>query len=215
MKKFFAAIIIAMLMAGIATVSGKSDVLRKDDIAGQELRKNDVESYKITYFKENKVFVRVHPEISGENDLIKYVNQRQATLNYLSKKRGDSMIHATITFNEKYPVETYKSFMQQYRLEELNYRFISYPEGTGVLSSEIPDEMIQQMEEDIGRNYSKFRLVDRVVAVKTQIPAKDLLRVQNDPRVFLVDAGPVEVYRDNPKKEIRVATDYIYPGIVS
>lgn len=211
MKKFLAAVLLIGMLISITAVSAKSDVLRKEDIVGEELRKNEVESYRITHFKGDKVFVRVYPEISGKGELLKYVNKRIATIKYLSSTRGDTAIDAVITFNDKYPIEAYKSFMEQYALKELSYMCQSYPEGTGVLSNEIPVKTIEEIEKDIGRNYKEFRLIDGVASVKTRIPAKDLLRIQNDPKVFLIDAGHVDVYKDNPNKEIRVAIDYIYP----
>jgi len=45
-----------------------------------------------------------------------------------------------------------------------------------------------------------FKLIDQISSVKTQIPTKDLMKIQNDPRVFLVDVGPGEIYTENQNK---------------
>lgn len=212
MKTIFKTVLlIGVLIIGITAVSGINDILNKGNIVSQELKKNEIESYKTTHFKDNKVFIRVHPEISDGSTLTKYVNQRTATLKYLSNTHGDTIVDAVITFNDKYPMEAYRSFMNSYGLEELSYMYNSYPEGMGVLSNETPTKLIKQTEENIGRNYTDFKLIDKIVSVKTRIHAKDLLRIQSDKRVFLVDAGPEDVYRENSNKEIRTTIDYIYP----
>ncbi len=211
MKNVFAAMfLIGIVVASMAITFGKSDALHKDNIVAQEINKGEVELYKITHFTDNRVFVRVKPEITERDDLLRYMKQRLATLNYLASMQNNREVDAVIIFKTELTPDEYRSFMEQYGLTELNIMFKSYPEGIGVLSSEISAEKVREIEERIGQNYRGFKLIDSIVSVKTRIPARDLMKIQKDNRVFLVDAGPLEVYAKHSDKEVRVATDYIY-----
>lgn len=191
--------------------------LRNENVISQKVNHGDFESYKVTHFKGEKVFVRVFPAIFKKDDLIKYLEQRKRTSKYLSAKQPDRVVDVTITFNKKLSVEEFESFLGRYGLKATSFMYKSYPEGIGVFSSEVPRKLIKEMENDIKEGYIKhgysdFKLIDGIVSFKTRVLAKDLIKLQNDPIVFLADSGPIEVYVENSDAEIFMAVDYIYPS---
>ena len=211
-------ILVLLLLLGIVIVSASSmvydhgELFRKEDMIKGEIRKGDLETYKITQFNNNNIFVRVCPDIKTLSDLINYKKNRTATQNYISRHLNpDTPVDVVITFNDSLSTKEYNSFMKKYGLRAENYMYKSYPEGTGVYSSEIPYEEIIAAEKAIQKTKgSEFKLVDKIVSVRTQIPAKDIMQVQKDPQVFLADVGPKDIYQENPNSKIRMTMDYLY-----
>lgn len=212
-------ILITVLLIGIAIVGASAMVIdkegpfHKEEITKEEIRNKELETYKITQFKNNNVFVRTRFNITTKDELIMYKKTRVATLINLSQKLlPETPVSAVITFKNKLSLEEYISFENMYKLKAVNYMYSSYPEGTGVFSSDVPGESIVASEKEIQKNMGEnFKLIDQISSVKTQIPTKDLMKIQNDPRIFLIDVGPEEIYTENQNKVIQISMDYLYP----
>jgi hypothetical protein len=213
---------VAIIVSGAVAVGldynnpndNSNNILRNDDIVSYSLKNSDLESYKVTYFKGGKVFVKVAPKIYTKKDLLEYLEKRKKTVSYLSTMQPDRVVDVTITFNRKCSVEEYSAFLQKYGLKPTSYMYKSYPEGVGVFSAQIPEELIKGMEGQIKEKYNDFRLIDSVISFKTRVLAKDLVKLQKDSMVLMVDPGPVEVYVENSDAKIFVTVDYFYPSYV-
>ncbi|MFO7967841.1 MAG: hypothetical protein R6U44_09620 [Archaeoglobaceae archaeon] len=221
MRRFIILFILIGAILGTALaynpeMSKSDDILQKTDVVSQQMNIKDLETYKVTNFKQGEVFVRAVPKISSKEDTQEYLDQRKETTKYLSTTQPERIVDVTVTLDRKHSVIEFEDLLEKHNLKPVNYMYKSYPEGVGVLSTEISDELINEMETDLKEEYKKqgcydFRLIDGIVSFKTQIPAKDLVELQNDPIVFLADPGPLDVYTKNPDAEVFVAVDYIYP----
>src|SRR5659263_220336 len=129
-------ILITVLLIGIAIVGASAMVIDKEGpFHKEEIRNKELETYKITQFKNNNVFVRTRFNITTKDELIMYKKTRVATLINLSQKLlPETPVSAVITFKIKLSLEEYISFENMYKLKAVNYMYSSYPEGTGVFS---------------------------------------------------------------------------------
>ena len=210
MRKF-ATLVLLFAVLGIAVAYNSGKNLLNEEMISQQTKVKDLETYKVTYFKEGKVFARVSPKISKKEGLANYVAERRKAIEFLSAKRPSRLVYITVTFNKPLSVEEFKNFLKKYNLEAMNYMYKSYPEGIGVFSTDVPDSLIADMENKLKEKYgNEFRLIGDIVSFKTVMPARNLTKLQSDVRVFLVDPGPLEVYLDNPHSEVIAAVDYIY-----
>lgn len=201
------------IVGASAMVIDKGDIFHNEEIVKEEIRNKEFDTYKITQFNNNNVFVRTRFNINTKDELIRYKKTRIGTLINLSQNLLPEIpVNAVITFKDKLTKEEYSSFVNKYKIKAEYYMYTSYPEGTGVYSSEVPVEAIVASEKEIKKNMGEnFRLIDQISSVKTQIPAKDLVKIQNDPQIFLVDVGPEEIYTENQNKVIHIRMDYLYP----
>lgn len=216
MKKIFITVLLMIgivIMGASAMVIDKGEPFHKEEMTKEEIRNKELETYKTTQFNNNTVFVRTRFNITTKDELIRYKKNRIETLINLSQNLlPETHVNAVITFKDKLSTEEYSSFVKMYKLKAVNYMYSSYPEGTGVFSSDVPGEAIVATEKEMKKNMGEnFKLIDQISSVKTQIPIKDLMKIQNDPRIFLVDVGPGEIYTENQNKAIHISMDYLYP----
>lgn len=177
----------------------------------------------LTIKKYNRVQIKSKPEISSTNDLDDYKNQRLAQIDTLSKsKKEDTKIEAIINFNKLITREDYLDFVKKYGrdIELMEIRARSTPPE---FNSKLPvsnDQPLPSAEsakiiEDILKESGKnITLETHIESLTANIKVKDLKRIQNDPRVYLVDVGPVDVkeqYEDG--KTIDMTWRYIFPEI--
>lgn len=216
MKKISIAVLLMLgtaIVGASAMVIDRGEPLYKEEITKEEIRNKELETYKITQFKDNNIFIRTHFNITTKDELTRYKKTRIAALINLSQNLPpETSMSAVITFKDRLSTDEYSNFVDKHKLKAVNYMYTSYPEGTGVFSSEVPSEAIIATEKEIKKTMDKnFKLIDRISSVKTQISAKDLMKIQNDPQVFLVDVGPEEIYTENQNKVIHISMDYLYP----
>ncbi len=60
-----------------------------------------------------------------------------------------------------------------------------------------------------------YTFLTHIQTLKANIKAKDLKKIQNDPRVFLVDVGPIDIKEmyEPENNKVQMQWRYIFPEI--
>jgi len=176
----------------------------------------------LTAKKDNMVRIESRPQINSKKDLMDYKTNRLDLIDKLSKGDKNKEVRAIINFKKLMTREEYLDFVKEHndKMELIGIRFRSSDQFNGgrSVSNEQPlpsKESIEYEEkfmEDIGLKNHKY--LTHILTLKANIKAKDLKKIQNDPRVFLVDVGPLdikEIYE--PGNRVDMLWRYIFPEI--
>lgn len=171
--------------------------------------------------KYNHVQIRSKPEINSQNDLNDYKKQRLESIDTLSKsKKEDTKITAIINFNKLLTRDEYLDFVKKYNkdIELLEIRYKSTPQtynGQREVSNDQPlpsKESTKQIEDILRESGENVTIATHIESLTANIKAKDLKKIQNDPRVYLVDVGPVDIKEQYENgNTIDMMWRYIFP----
>jgi len=166
-----------------------------------------------------RVQIRAYPEIKSRKDVMDYKNQRLSLLNKLSKENENTEVVAIINFKRLMTREEYLEFVKKYSkdIELASIRIRSTHQESGKISvsndEPLPSKERTESEE---KHKSNMGLKDYkfLTHIQTCLKAKDLKKIQNDPRVFLVDVGPLDVKEMyEPGNRVDMQWRYIFPEI--
>lgn len=236
------AIIIILLMAiylAVSYTSATGPLTRKDifkmsednirktnpqllDELSQEDHSRAFESVDaLTLKKYNRVQIKSDPEITSPKDLNDYKNQRLELIDKLSKtKKEDTKIETIINFKKLLTRDEYLDFVKKYNddIELINIHFRSTHNENGVtdVSNEYPlpsdetTEFEEKLMEDMG--FKGYKFLTGIQTLTANIKSKDLKKIQNDPRIYLVDVGPVDIKEQYENgKTVDMMWRYIFP----
>jgi len=173
--------------------------------------------------KLKRVKIISRPEIKSKKDLTDYKNQRLTLINKLSKEDENTEVVAIINFKKLLTREEYLEFVKEYskdiELSSIRIRSTHHESGKISISNKEPlpskerTEYEENHKKDMGLKDYKF--LTHIQTLKGKIKAKDLKKIQNDPRVFLVDVGPIDIKEmyEPKNNEVQMQWRYIFPEI--
>ncbi len=232
-------ILLTYLVVGYTTASTPLTPKERQEVMKEHIKKTNPELLKkldaVDYStaveqvgaliaKEHKmVRIKSHLEIKSKEDLMEYKNNRLALIDELSKEDKTRKVEAIINFNKLQTREEYLEFIKDHKnIELIEIRYRSTPSTISGVSSASNDQPLPSKESteyqekliSTNTNYKNYKHLTHIQTIRAKIKVKDLKKIQNDPRVFLVDVGPTnvkEIY--DPNNEVQMLWRYIFPEI--
>jgi hypothetical protein len=139
-----------------------------------------------------EVHVREYAQLSSFSQVERFIQAKTEDLEVV--KEGDEPVDAIVTFNSTISVDSVLELIENHSLGLHWLRYLS-SEGGGKLSFPLEEDIVKKIkvfEESLRDEFgSTFQLVKGIGAIRASIPLTSLQSLVDDPRVLVVDSGPI------------------------
>jgi bifunctional DNA-binding transcriptional regulator/antitoxin component of YhaV-PrlF toxin-antitoxin module len=191
------------IMASISVYAIKEMPLETKEMSfelneiSEEVIEMEGERIVIEKYGDHHTIIRSFHEISDYKSFEAYRTRNIERLSMLSENEE---VDAVVTFEKLLSEEEVKRALGN-ELKSIQVKIKSYPEGTGQISfPHTPEdrEEHEMMEKVIGKNIEEFRLIDGYVSANICGTKHELQMISENPLVFDVNLGPVELKKEYP-----------------
>jgi hypothetical protein len=137
---------------------------------------------------------------------------RTRNIERLSMLSENEKVKAAVTFEKVLSEDEVKQVLGN-EVSIMRVRIKSYPEGSGKVpfpSTQEDRDKDKIIEKAIGNKIEGFRLIDGYVSADIRGKKHELQMISENPLVFDVNIGPIELIENHPNAIIRRITDISY-----
>lgn len=182
--------------------------------------------------KRNKTYITSTVKIDSLNALLEHEKKISERIKILeSKKESDKKVYGVVTFKNPLSEYEVLSILNESNIAAHAVEYISYPEGVGIHPWPISDNdrtLLKDLEKSIiehmkilnegphkdkvknktnmrpinNHNFGDFKLIDGYITIYITGYPKDIIKLSKNPKVYVVDVGPIELLNNYPDAAI-------------